>query len=112
MPWSNLLGWAMTDFVLLVILRKLAPEPKSDVRFSLSVYSINFFLPLGFCVLNGYWIAVVAGIGAAVAAFLLFGSGKASRLPQAESAKLLPNPALPRGGSWLRLKMRFSQWYI
>jgi len=48
MPWSNLLGWAMTDFVLLVILRKLAPEPKSDVR----------------------------------------------------------------GGSWLRLKMRFSQWYI
>jgi uncharacterized membrane protein len=92
MPWSNLLGWAMTGFVLLVILRKLAPEPKSDVRFSLSVYSINFFLPLGFCVLNGYWIAVVAGIGAAVAAFLFFGSGKVSRLPQAESAKLVTQP--------------------
>jgi hypothetical protein len=40
------------------------------------VYAINFFLPLGFCVLNGYWIAVFAGIGAAVAAFLVFGSGR------------------------------------
>jgi len=92
MPWSNLLGWAITGFVLLAILRKLAPEPKSDLRFSISVYSINFFLPLGFCVLNGYWTAVFAGIGAAAAALLVFGSGKASRWPQAGSAELFTQP--------------------
>ena len=34
MPWTNLLGWAITGFVLLAMLRKLAPEPKSDLRFS------------------------------------------------------------------------------
>lgn len=81
MPWTNLLGWAITGFVLLAMLRKLAPEPKGDLRFSIWVYFVNFLLPLGFCVLNGYWIAVFAGIGAVVAAFLVFGSGKASRLP-------------------------------
>jgi uncharacterized membrane protein len=92
MPWTNLLGWAITGFVLLAMLRKLAPEPKGDLRFSIWVYFVNFLLPLGFCVLNGYWIAVFAGIGAVVAAFLVFGSGKASRLPQASSPKLYTQP--------------------
>ncbi|MCM3900774.1 MAG: carotenoid biosynthesis protein [Pyrinomonadaceae bacterium] len=92
MPWTNLLGWAITGFVLLAMLRKLAPEPKSDLRFSIMVYFVNFLLPLGFCVLNGYWIAVFAGIGVVVAAFLVFGSGKASRLPQAASPELYSRP--------------------
>jgi uncharacterized membrane protein len=92
MPWTNLLGWAITGFVLLAILRKLAPEPKSDLRFSTMVYFVNFLLPLGFCVLNGYWIAVFAGSGTVVAAFLVFGSGKASRLPQAASPELSTQP--------------------
>jgi hypothetical protein len=43
-------------------------------------------------VLNGYWIAVFAGIGAVMAAFLVFGSGKASRLPRAASPELSTQP--------------------
>jgi hypothetical protein len=70
----------------------LCPKPKSDLRFSIMVYFVNFLLPLGFCVLNGYWIAVLAGIGTVVAAFLVFGSGKASRLPQAASPELYRQP--------------------
>lgn len=92
MPWSNLLGWGITGFVLLTILRKLAPKPKSDLRFSVVVYLVNFFLPLGFCVLNGYWIAVFAGLGAVGAAFLVFGSGKASRPIQTGSPELWTHP--------------------
>ena len=79
MPWSNLLGWAITGFVLLAILSKLAPQPKSDVRFSWVVYLVNCSLPLGFCVLNGYWMAVFGGIGAVAAAFLVFGFGRTLR---------------------------------
>jgi uncharacterized membrane protein len=92
MPWTNLLGWAATGFVLLAMLRKFAPEPKSDLRFSIMVYFVNFLLPLGFCVMNGYWIAVLAGIGTVVAAFLVFGSGKAFRLPQAAAPELYRQP--------------------
>ena len=92
MPWTNLLGWAITGFVLLEMLRKLAPEPKGDVRFSTLVYFVNFLLPLGFCVLNSYWIAVFAGLGAVVAALLVFGSGRASRLPEASSPELYTQP--------------------
>ena len=92
MPWTNLLGWAITGFVLLAMLRKLASEPKGDVRFSALVYLVNFLLPLGFCILNGYWIAVFAGLGVIVAALLVFGSGRASRLPQASSAELYSQP--------------------
>lgn len=92
MPWMNLLGWAITGFVLLAMLRKLAPEPEGDLRFSIFVYFVNFLLPLGFCVLNGYWIAVCAGIGAVVAALLVFGYGKASRLPRAGSTELYTQP--------------------
>jgi putative membrane protein len=92
MPWTNLLGWAVTGFILLVMLRQLAPEPKGDFRFSILVYLINFLLPLGFCVLNGYWLAVLAGSGSIVAAFLIFGSGKASRLPQPAAPELSSQP--------------------
>jgi hypothetical protein len=29
----------------------------------MAVYGINFALPLGFCILNQYWTAVLAGVG-------------------------------------------------
>lgn len=62
MPWMNLFGWGVTGLVLFVILNKLAAQPKSSLRFALWVYGINFALPLGFCILNQYWLAVGAGI--------------------------------------------------
>jgi hypothetical protein len=34
---------------------------------------VNFALPLGFCLLNGYWLAVCAGIALAFTAFILLG---------------------------------------
>jgi putative membrane protein len=92
MPWSNLLGWAVTGFVLLTILRKLSPEPKGNLRFCWAVYIVNFALPLGFCALNGYWMAVFAGIGAGVAAWFVFGHGQATRLSQAGSTELYTQP--------------------
>jgi len=61
MPWMNLVGWAMTGLVLFVLLSRLAPGPGDDARFALAVYAVNFALPLGFCVLNGYWMAVLVG---------------------------------------------------
>jgi hypothetical protein len=39
------------------------------------VYIVNFFLPLGFCLLNGYWIAVIAACATAAAALLSLASG-------------------------------------
>jgi putative membrane protein len=95
MPWTNLLGWAVTGFVLLAVLHRLAPEPKGNLPFSILIYLVNVLLPLGFCVLNGYWIAVAAGVGAAVAAFMVFGAGKAPRLPQASSPELSTQPQTP-----------------
>lgn len=71
MPWSNLVGWGMTGLVLLAILRRLAPTPGTPVKFASSVYFVNFSLPLGFCVLNGYWMAVFAGLGVGITAWLL-----------------------------------------
>lgn len=73
MPWSNLVGWAITGLILLAILYKVAPRPRGDVRFSIGVYVINVLLPLGFCALNGYWIALVAGLGSIGAGLLLLG---------------------------------------
>lgn len=72
MPWSNLFGWGVTGLVLFMILNKLAPQPQSTVSFAVWVYLVNFALPLGFCLLNGYWLAVFAAIGTVTAAFLLF----------------------------------------
>jgi putative membrane protein len=73
MPWSNLAGWGITGFILLALLHRLAPEPASSLKFALSVYLVNFALPLGFCLLNGYWLAVCAGIALAFTAFILLG---------------------------------------
>jgi uncharacterized membrane protein len=63
MPWMNLFGWGVTGLVLFIILNQMAPHPRTTVSFALAVYGINFALPLGFCILNQYWIAVFAGAG-------------------------------------------------
>jgi uncharacterized membrane protein len=73
MPWSNLFGWGVTGLVLFFILHRVAPQPKGSLRFAVGVYSANYVLPLGFCMLNGYWVAVIAGIGGALSGFLIFG---------------------------------------
>ena len=73
MPWMNLVGWGVTGLALFMILSKLAPDPRSQLRFSLWVYAVNFALPLGFCVLNQYWIAVIAGPGYIAIAIIMFG---------------------------------------
>ena len=91
MPWSNLFGWGVTGLVLFVILHKLAPKPRSSVRFAVAVYGVNFALPLGFCILNRYWIAVCAGVGSVLLALLAggrFHSGKQSVRYAAKPANL------------------------
>jgi len=70
MPWSNLFGWGVTGLVLFIILHKMAPMPRSSVRFAAAAYGVNFALPLGFCILNQYWIAVLAGCGAVLLVWL------------------------------------------
>jgi uncharacterized membrane protein len=74
MPWTNLVGWGITGLVLFVILSALAPKPQGTLSFALSVYAVNFFLPLGFCLLNGYWLAAVVGIATACVAGAVAGS--------------------------------------
>ncbi|HXV49091.1 MAG TPA: carotenoid biosynthesis protein [Candidatus Binatia bacterium] len=73
MPWSNLFGWGVTGLVLFIILDRMTPAPQSSLRFALWVYAVNFLLPLGFCVLNQYWIAVTAGLGTMLVAWLIAG---------------------------------------
>jgi uncharacterized membrane protein len=73
MPWMNLLGWGVTGLVLFVILNQWVPNPKGSVRFSVWVYLVNFALPLGFCVLNQYWLAVAAGPLSIAIAWTVFG---------------------------------------
>ena len=73
MPWINLFGWGVIGLVLFVILSKLAPAPHGELRFAIWVYGINFALPLGFCVLNRYWAAVLAGLFSVAIAFFVFG---------------------------------------
>ena len=63
MPWMNLFGWGVTGLVLFIVLNQLVATPKTSMRFAMSVYGANFALPLGFCILNQYWIAVGAGVG-------------------------------------------------
>jgi uncharacterized membrane protein len=72
MPWMNLVGWAVTGLVLFLILAKLVPQPRSQPRFAVWVYAINFALPFGFCVLNQYWLAVLAGPASIAIAFVVF----------------------------------------
>lgn len=73
MPWSNLAGWGITGLVLLALLQWLAPQPDGSLKFALSVYFVNFALPLGFCVLNGYWLAVFASLATGTTAWLSLG---------------------------------------
>jgi uncharacterized membrane protein len=63
MPWMNLFGWGVTGLVLFIILNRLANQPRTTITFAMATYGINFALPLGFCILNQYWLAVVAGGG-------------------------------------------------
>jgi uncharacterized membrane protein len=79
MPWTNLFGWAVTGWVLFVILSGLAPAPRGSVSFAVAVYAVNFALPLGFCLLNRYWLAVVAGLTAVSAAWFGFGRFSAGK---------------------------------
>jgi len=73
MPWMNLFGWAITGLVLFFILCKLAPTPRGPATFAVAVYAVNFALPLGFCILNRYWLAVFAGLVGVLAAWFGFG---------------------------------------
>lgn len=73
MPWMNLVGWGVTGLVLLSLISRLAPTPQGSPRFAVWVYAVNFALPLGFCVLNRYWLAVSVGPASIVLAYLIFG---------------------------------------
>jgi uncharacterized membrane protein len=72
MPWMNLLGWGVTGLVLLLLLNQIAPSPRGSVRFAAWVYSINFSLPLGFCLLNRYWLAALIGPATMALAYVIF----------------------------------------
>jgi putative membrane protein len=73
MPWMNLVGWGVTGLVLLTVIHRLVPAPQSTVRFAAWVYGVNFALPFGFCLLNGYWLAAAAGPASIALAYLIFG---------------------------------------
>jgi hypothetical protein len=47
------------------------PNPRGRPSFSLSVYLVNFSLPLGFCILNGYWLAAFAAPAAITVVWVL-----------------------------------------
>lgn len=71
MPWSNLAGWCLTGVVIFSLLARMVPEPKASTGFALAVYGINLSLPYGFCLLQGYWLAVGAGTVSLVGAVFL-----------------------------------------
>jgi uncharacterized membrane protein len=72
MPWMNLAGWAITGLMLCILLNKMAPAPRSNPRFALATYLVNFTLPLGFCTLNRYWFAVLIGTSSVAIAYLIW----------------------------------------
>lgn len=87
MPWMNLLGWGVTGLILLMLMNQIAPSPCGSVRFAACAYAINFVLPLGFCLLNGYWLASLAGPLSIGFAYLVFGNlGSRSRWLRIEAA--------------------------
>lgn len=97
MPLMNLVGWGVTGLVLFFILNKIVPNPHGRLSFALSVYSVNFSLPLGFCILNGYWVAAIAGPAAIALAWVLaahFTNGSA--LSQRAPESLTPAPVPQR----------------
>ncbi len=71
MPLNNLFGWSVTGLVLLAVLGRTQPAPEGSAAFAFSAYAVNLALPLSFCLLGGYWLAVTAGIASLVAALLL-----------------------------------------
>lgn len=82
MPLNNLFGWSVTGLVLLAALKGLAAIPRGSVAFAGAAYIVNLALPLSFCVLGGYWLAVAAGSATLVTALLLavFGSDRSRSL--------------------------------
>jgi putative membrane protein len=79
MPWMNLVGWAVTGLVLLWIIGRLAPQPRGEWRLAAGIYAVNFALPFGFCVLNRYWLAAIAGPLAIAIAYALFAGAEIRR---------------------------------
>lgn len=79
MPWMNLFGWGVTGLLLFLLLYRFAPSPVGELRFSFLIYAINFALPFGFCILNGYWLAVCAGPAAIALGYLFFRRSIAGR---------------------------------
>lgn len=71
MPWTNLLGWAVTGLALFAVLLKSAPEPRGSTGFATLVFVINMALPYGFCVLQGYWLAVAGGTAGLVGVLVI-----------------------------------------
>jgi putative membrane protein len=71
MPLLNLVGWGVTGLALFIILNKIVPNPHGKPSFALSVYLVNFSLPLGFCILNGYWLAAFAAPAAIAVVWML-----------------------------------------
>jgi putative membrane protein len=100
MPWSNLFGWGITGLLLFIVLHKTTPEPTSNFTFALSVYIVNFALPLGFCILNQYWVAVAAGVGSALAACWLAGIWRGRGLVGANAGMNISRSG--RAAEWLR----------
>jgi hypothetical protein len=95
----NLVGWGVTGLVLFIILNKIVPNPRGRQSFSLSVYLVNFSLPLGFCILNGYWLAAIAGPAVIALAWVLamrFTNPSAVPKPAPDSLTAAPARVLPR----------------
>jgi putative membrane protein len=72
MPWMNLVGWGVTGLLLLFLLHWLAPAPRGEARFAGWVYLVNLALPLGFCLLNRYWLAAVLAPLSIALAYVIF----------------------------------------
>jgi putative membrane protein len=97
MPWVNLAGWGITGLIMLALIFRFAPRPRSSFSFACSVYAVNYALPLGFCLLNRYWPAVIASVGSAGVAWIVARtfSGAAVARPEPRVDEFPP----PRGAS-------------
>ena len=71
MPWLNLFGWYVTGVVLMAALGVLRADGwvrSLSLRWLGAFYAANLLLPLGMSVAAGLWGAVLATLGAALAA--------------------------------------------